>query len=141
MCTFDRYTLKQFKGILRSVDNVLHQEVSLHSDTLGLAGRVDLIAEYEGVLSIIDFKTAKKRKKLEYVQDYFLQAAAYSFMMAETYGIAINQAVIIICSDDGVSEAFRSKMDDQLLNTLIKRTDSFHEEMIREGRLEHGVFG
>jgi genome maintenance exonuclease 1 len=66
---------------------------------LKVAGTTDLIAEYDGKLSIIDYKTASKRKRKEWIENYFLQSAMYSFMLWEMTGIMAKQIVIIIGID------------------------------------------
>lgn len=85
------------------VDNVLEQEVSLYSDALRIAGRCDCIAEYEGILSIIDFKSATKAKKKEWITGYFLQGTGYSLMLEERTGIKAEQVVIMIVGEDDFS--------------------------------------
>ena len=63
------------------------------------AGQVDCIAEYDGKLSVIDFKTSKKKKPEAWIQNYFVQAAAYSFMFEERTNLQIPQLVIMIGVD------------------------------------------
>ena len=81
------------------VDNIHGVESFLYSDFLRTAGQVECIAEYDGVLSVIDFKTSKKRKPEAWIQNYFVQAAAYSFMFEERTNIQIPQLVIMIGVD------------------------------------------
>ena len=85
------------------VDNIRSVEGFLYSNYLRTAGQVDLIADYNDKLSIIDFKTSKKRKPEAWIQNYFIQAAAYSFMFEERTNIKVPQLVIII-GVDGESE-------------------------------------
>jgi len=65
------------KTELDKINNIVMQEGALYSDKWGVAGRVDCIAEYEGKLSVIDFKTSTKDKKEEWVENYFIQTSAY----------------------------------------------------------------
>ena len=81
------------------VDNIHGVESFLYSDFLRTAGQVDCIAEYDNVLSVIDFKTSKKKKPEAWIQNYFVQAAAYSFMFEERTNIQIPQLVIMIGVD------------------------------------------
>jgi RecB family exonuclease len=81
------------------VNNIRCLEKSLYSDHLGLAGRVDCIAEYKGKLSIIDYKTSAKVKKKEYITNYFMQKSAYAIMFEEQTGIPITQLVTIMSVD------------------------------------------
>lgn len=108
----DTKTQKLFDQILpdlENIDNVLCQEVALWSDLLKLAGRVDCIAEYEGELSIIDFKTSKKMKDEFEIEEYFLQATCYSVMLEERTGIQASNIVILMSCDDGSSLVFKQK--------------------------------
>lgn len=87
--------------ILNRINNIYLQEAALYSDILKIAGRVDCIAEYDGQLSIIDFKTSAKVKKEEYLYDYFVQECAYACMLQELYGITVKQLVTIVACEDG----------------------------------------
>ena len=88
------------------IDNIRAQEVPLWSETVGLAGRVDCIAEFDGKLSVIDFKTSKRQKSKEDIQNYFEQATAYALMWQERTGEPINTIVVLITCDDGTSQVF-----------------------------------
>jgi hypothetical protein len=81
------------------VDRILAQEIALYSDYLKVAGRADLIAYFDGKLSIIDFKTSKHVKTEADIEDYFIQVSGYAAMFYERTGIAINQGVIIMVVD------------------------------------------
>lgn len=97
-------SLNDVKPILDSnIDNVYAQEAPLYSNHLGVAGRVDCIAEYNGKLSIIDFKTSMKPKRKDWINNYFMQEAAYAIMFEERTGRPITQLVTII-SVDGANE-------------------------------------
>lgn len=94
-------SFKPIKKVLdEHVDNVLGVELPLWSKALGVAGRTDLVAEYDGKTSIIDFKTSKRPKKAEWIENYFLQSTIYSMMFERMYSIAVPQIVIIITVDD-----------------------------------------
>lgn len=94
-------SFKPIKQILDDhIDNVLGIEIPLYSKSLGCAGRTDLIAEYDGTLSVIDFKTSRKLKKAEWIENYFIQATCYAMMFEWIYRIAVPQIVIIITVDD-----------------------------------------
>jgi genome maintenance exonuclease 1 len=95
------------KPTLDRIDNIHYIECPLFSETLGIAGRCDLIAEFDGVLSIIDHKTSTKEKKEEWITEYFEQKTAYAEMYKEWLGIEVNQIVtIIICDDLNVPQIF-----------------------------------
>lgn len=94
-------SFKPIKKVLDDcVDNILGVELPLSSKALGVAGRTDLVAEYNGKTSIIDFKTSKRLKKAEWIESYFLQSTIYSMMFERMYSIAVPQIVIIITVDD-----------------------------------------
>jgi genome maintenance exonuclease 1 len=82
------------------VDNIFGVELPLCSKALGCAGRTDLVAEYDGKVSIIDFKTSKKLKKEEWIESYFLQSTVYSMMFERIYSISVPQIVIILTVDN-----------------------------------------
>lgn len=90
----------------RRIDNVVAQETPLWSDLLELAGRVDLISDYDGKLSIVDFKGSTKAKKPEDIENYFLQATAYAIMWQERTGIPVKQIVILISTEEGIVQEF-----------------------------------
>ena len=88
---------RQFERILRqNVDNVRGSELFLYSDKLKVAGATDLIADWDGVTSVIDFKTSGKHKKREWIDSYFLQCALYAYMMWERTGVICKNLVVII---------------------------------------------
>ena len=82
------------------VDNILGVELPLWSKALGCAGTTDLVAQYNGVTSIIDFKTSKRMKKDDWIESYFLQSTIYSMMFERLYAIAVPQIVIVVTVDD-----------------------------------------
>lgn len=95
---------KQMLPLLNKIDNIHAQEVPLYSKLMGLAGRVDCIAEYDGTLSIIDFKGSTREKRRQDIDNYFQQATAYAIMWKEMTGVPINQIVILISSEDGTTQ-------------------------------------
>lgn len=97
---------EQMKPELLKINNIIAQEVPLYSDKLRLAGRVDCIAEFDGKLSIIDFKSSRKKKQKSWIKKYFLQATAYSLMFEELCEKKADQIVILISADDETVEAY-----------------------------------
>ena len=93
----------------RHVNNVIAQEVPLYSDLLRLAGRVDCIAEFDGVTSVIDFKGSTRDKRKKDIKEYFMQATAYSIMWKELTGQTIDQIVIMVSSEEGNVQNFVEK--------------------------------
>ena len=102
------------KPELDNINNIRIQEGGLYSDKLGVAGRVDCIAEYKGKLSVIDFKTSTKEKKEEWVENYFIQGSAYCEMYEERFSQAIEQVVILIVTEDGAVQTFVKDKKDYL---------------------------
>ena len=96
----------EFKPILSAIDNIHCLETKLYSHHLRLAGTVDCIAEYDGVLSVIDFKTASKPKRHEWIHNYFMQTSAYAIMYEELTGIPVPQLVILVAVEDSHPQVF-----------------------------------
>lgn len=109
-----RASFIQIKHILDKINNIHYQEQALWSTRLKLAGRVDCIAEFEGELSVIDFKTSKRFKAIEDIQDYFWQTAAYALMYEELVGVPIHNLVIIMAVDDGPPIIYKQKTKDHI---------------------------
>lgn len=104
--------------VIDRIDNIVIQEAPLYSDYLKTAGRVDCIGEYEGKLSIIDFKTAEKEKDEDHVQHYYMQTAAYAIMFEERTGIPIENLVLIVATSVGFVTVMQSKRDRHVKDLL-----------------------
>jgi hypothetical protein len=96
------------KPEIDKIDNIQALETPLWSKTLGLAGRTDCIAEYDGKLSIIDFKASTKEKRKQDIDNYFTQATAYALMYQERTGIIIKNFAILISCEDGLTQVFQN---------------------------------
>ena len=113
-------SFNQIKPMLdKYVDNVYGTELALYSKVLGAAGRTDLVAEYDGVPSIIDYKTSRKIKKEKWIQNYFLQSTIYSMMFEYHYKIKIPQIVILMAVDHENPQIF-VKQRKHYVNEVIK---------------------
>jgi len=106
---------------LNKIDNVHCLESPLYSDHLQVAGTVDCIAEYEGKLSVIDFKTSKRIKSREDIHNYFMQCSAYAVAFEERTGISVPRIVIIMGVDDENTLIFKEKRDDWIGNFIELR--------------------
>tara|TARA_A100001234_G_scaffold136164_1_gene119585 strand:- start:286 stop:963 length:678 start_codon:yes stop_codon:yes gene_type:complete len=95
------YLFKIAKPELNKINNIHALEKSLYSKVLGIAGTVDCIAEFDGELAIIDFKTSKKPKPVEWIEHYFVQCMAYGCMLYELTGISVKKLVIIMACENG----------------------------------------
>ena len=115
------------KPILNRINNIHYQEQALWSVNLGMAGRVDCIGEFDGVLSVIDFKTSKKIKKREDIGSYFAQCVAYACMYEELIGQGIDQIVVIMAVDNEQPLIFIEKTSDHL-NTLLEYIKFYREQ-------------
>ena len=103
---------KTIEPFLERVNNIHGVELALYSDHFGVAGRTDLIAEFDGVLSVIDYKTSNKIKKKEWCESYFAQGAFYGIAYEELTKIPVSQVVIIIAVDNEHPQLFVEKRDD-----------------------------
>jgi genome maintenance exonuclease 1 len=101
------------------VGKVYAQEQALYSDKYRIAGRVDLIAEWNGKLSVIDFKTSTKQKDEEDIQNYFMQCTAYALMFAERTGIWIDDIVVVIATEEGPAQIFEKQIHDYRQPLLV----------------------
>ena len=102
---------------------VYAQEAGLYSERLGVAGRVDCVGEWNGIDSIIDYKTSKKLKKKEWIDSYFMQSTAYAIMWEERTGIPINQIVVVIAVDNEEPQIFIEKREnwtEKLIQTIAE---------------------
>lgn len=112
----------QIKNILDERIGVVYgQELPLYSDHLGVAGRVDCIAEFDGQLSVIDFKTSRKAKKKEWIEGYFMQEAFYAIAWEERTTMPITQLVTIVSVDNDEPQVFiehRDNWDKKLIKTI-----------------------
>ena len=95
------------------------------------AGSVDLVAKYKDKVSIIDFKQTNKPKQREWIEDYFLQMAAYGMAHDAVYGTTIEQGVIMMCSKDGYYQQFMIEGDEfrQAKHKFLGRLDEFYSSM------------
>ena len=102
----------QAKPMLARINNIHFQEAPLYSHEFAIAGRVDCIAEFDGKLSIIDFKTSSKEKKEEWIEGYLVQETGYAKMYEERSGIKVEQIVTLITCQTGDTQVFIKNPDD-----------------------------
>jgi len=115
------------KPLLHRINNIQYQECALWSKQLGMAGRVDCIAEFDGVLSVIDFKTSRKIKQSAHIEDYYWQTAAYALMYEELIGQPIHDLVIIMAVEDEQPLLFKQKTEDHI-HGLVKAINFYKEQ-------------
>jgi len=115
-------TFNRLRFLLGNINNIVGNEIALYSDLLRVAGTADCIAEYNGVPSVIDFKTSRKPKKEVWIDDYYMQTFAYKLMFEEMTGIEIQQVVILVaCIDQFDVQVFKkpAKDSDKYLTKLV----------------------
>ena len=115
------------KDTLDRINNIYLQEAALYSKHLELAGRVDCIAEFDGVLSIIDFKTAEQPKREAYLYDYFVQETAYACMLQENYGLSVKQLVTIVACENGETQVKELPPKKEFFMKLMSYIDEYQE--------------
>ena len=103
---------KTIEPFLDRIDNVHGVELGLYSDHFGVAGRTDLIAEFDGKLSVIDYKTSNRTKKKEWCESYFAQGSFYAIAYEELTQIPVSQVVIVIAVDNDQPQLFVEKRND-----------------------------
>ena len=118
------FLFKISKANLKRINNIYALEGSLYSKQLGIAGTVDCIAEYDGELAIIDFKTSAKPKPRGWIEHYFVQCMAYGCMLYELTGISVKKLVIIMSCENGeciVYEEYNKAKYIKLLGEYINK--------------------
>ena len=106
--------IDMFKSIvpfLDRIDNIHVVEGALYSDDLGVAGRTDLIAEFDGNLAVIDYKTSRKPKNWEMCHSYFMEGAFYAYAYEELTGTPLNNIIIIMAVENDKPLLFRETRD------------------------------
>ena len=116
------------KPELNKINNILGIEIPLILRVSGVAGTADTIAEYNNVLSIIDYKTSAMPKPREWIESYFVQATAYSAMLFEMTGIAAKQLVIIMACENGEVETYIETDIKKYLKLLVQYIKKFKED-------------
>ncbi len=107
-----------------NVGKVYALEQALYSDALGVAGRVDCIAEWNGKLSIVDFKSSTKQKNKDNIENYFMQCTAYAEMFGELTKQNIEQIVVLIGTEEGPGQVFVESKQNYL--KPLKEYISYH---------------
>ena len=115
---------KSIRPHLDDFDNVRCLEAPLYSHTFKVAGTVDCIAEVDGKLTIVDFKTANKPKKVEWIENYFMQGCFYFWSYYEITGEMPEQILILISVQDGSIQKFYLTKKD-----IIKYTEQLKQTM------------
>jgi len=122
---------KLLKPYVDQINNVHCLETIMYSHKLTIAGQVDCIAEYNGKLSVIDFKTANKERQEGWIDNYFLQTTAYAVMYEEIFGTPIEQIVVLIAGEDGSVACYKKDKKEFMepLGDAIQNFYKYYEEL------------
>lgn len=126
-------SLENLRPLLdKHITKVYGQEVPLYSDHLQLAGTCDAIVEWDGVPTIVDWKTSKRPKKKENISNYFMQLAAYAVMWEERTGMPINQTRIVMDVDDFHPVMYKETRDNWI-EKMIETRDEYNRRKMFHG--------
>jgi len=125
---------KLMKPYLDQINNIHCLETVMFSNKLTIAGQVDCIAEYNGKLSVIDFKTANKERNESWIENYFLQTTAYAVMYEELFGKPIEQIVILLAGEDGTVASYVKDKKEYMpmLEKAIQEFYKYYEEQNKD---------
>jgi hypothetical protein len=128
---------KLLKPYVDQINNVYCLETIMYSHKLTIAGQVDCVAEYNGELSVIDFKTANKAREEGWIDNYFLQTTAYAVMFEEIFKKPIKQIVVLIAAEDGTVACFKKEKKD-FIEPLGKAIEDFYKyyEELNKGKVK-----
>ena len=126
------FLFKQSKPQLDLINNIHAIEKPLYSLRLGVAGTVDCIAEYEGELAVIDFKTSKKPKPRKWIDHYFVQCAAYACMLYEMKEIPVKKFVIIMSCENGEVKVYEERNKAKYIKLLSEYIGEFVNFKLQE---------
>ena len=97
--------------LLDRINNIHALETKLYSIHLEVAGTVDCVAEFDGKLSVIDFKTSSRVKSHDDNHDYYMQCSAYAVAIEERTNLPVSQLLIVMAVDDHDPLLFFEKRD------------------------------
>mgnify|MGYP003339125686 CR=1 FL=1 len=120
-----KFLFLKAKPFLDRINNIHALEKSLYSDYLGLAGRVDCIAEYEGELAVIDFKTSEKIKPEKWLENYFVQEMFYASAYYELTGIPVKKLITIMVTPGGEVKVFDKRNKGDYIKLLVRYIKEF----------------
>jgi genome maintenance exonuclease 1 len=121
---------KMSKPSLNRINNIHALEGSLYSEFLGIAGTVDCIAEFDGELAIIDFKTSAKPKPRDWIDGYFVQCCGYACMLHEMTGLSVKKFVIIMACENGEVEIYEEYDKQKYIKLLVQYIKKFFNDKL-----------
>ena len=126
-------SLQNLKPLIdKHVTKVFATECPLYSDHLKLAGTCDAIVEWDGVPTIVDWKTSRRPKKKTDIPNYFAQLAAYAVMWEERTGMACNNTRIVMDVDNFHPVMYKETRDDWI-NLMIETRDKYNARSVMQG--------
>jgi len=120
------------KPTLNRINNIRVLEGALYSEFLGIAGTCDCIAEFDEELAIIDFKTSKEPKPVEWIEGYFVQCAGYACMLHELTGISVKKFIIIMACEDGDCVVYEERNKEKYIRLLVQYIKKFVNDKLAE---------
>ena len=123
---------KLAKPTLNRINNIHCLESSLYSEVLGVAGSVDTIAEFDGELAVIDYKTSAKPKPREWIEGYFVQTMFYGMALYEMTGIQIKKLVIIMTCEDGECVIYEERDLEKYMKLVIQYIKKFVNDKLEQ---------
>lgn len=123
---------KLAKPTLNRINNIHCLESSLYSEVLGVAGSVDTVAEFDGELAVIDYKTSAKPKPREWIEGYFVQTMFYGMALYEMTGIQIKKLVIIMTCEDGECVVYEERDLEKYMKLVIQYIKKFVNDKLEQ---------
>lgn len=120
------------KPAVHRIGKIYGIEIGLYSKYLGIAGTADTIAEFDGELSIIDYKTSKKPKPRAWIENYFVQATAYACMLHELTGLIPKKLVILMACESGDLVVYEETDIAKYIRLLVKYIKNFTNTKLKE---------
>ena len=131
-----RFMFHHAAPYLDKINNIHAIERTLYSEYLGLAGRVDCIAEYEGELAVIDFKTSEKIKPEKWLEHYFVQETFYAAAYYELTGISVKKLITLIVTAGGEVKVFDKRNKGDYIKLLVRYIKEFVSNNLRSENVE-----
>jgi hypothetical protein len=124
------FLFKIAKSNLNRIDNIYCLEGALYSKQLGVAGTTDCIAEFDGELAIIDFKTSKKPKPRDWIENYFVQAMFYGMALYEMTDIKVKKLVIIMACENGECVVYEERDLNKYMKLVVEYIKKFVDDKL-----------
>ena len=131
-----RFMFHHATPYLDKINNIHAIERTLYSEYLGLAGRVDCIAEYEGELAVIDFKTSEKIKPEKWLENYFVQETFYAAAYYELTGIPVKKLITLMVTPSGEVKVFDKRNKGDYIKLLVRYIKEFVSNNTRSENAE-----